>query len=448
MRTTTSGFICRACLAAALVSACAASHAFGQTNLITNGDFSANASGYTTFPGYDSGSNPAGPTGWTLTTTTGQFGVNGVGTVTTVFFNNAPAPFVSTSGRTVSDFLFAQGAGGVASQSVVTTSGHIYGVTFDAAPRNDGEAGDWTVQVGGTTDFDTGTFGPTGAPQWKGFGVSFVGGGGSTAISFTATNAQQDLANVNVADISGVWKGGVSGNLGGPDTNFADGTVNFATAASLSNTLYFNDLDGIGLTPQHTNLTTVAGGVSAGTLQFNNSAVNYTLTSADSTGVTGSTALVKLGTGTLTISGTNTYFGTTTVSGGTLEFVTETSLYNNQQPSSSNPFGIPWSEAQIIVNSGATLAFAVGGSGQFTVSDIQTLSGLGSGGGGFLNGSILGLETSNAAGGNFTYSSRHHQHQWRQQCSRPREAGREYVDSLRRQHVFRRDDDQRRHAQH
>ncbi len=100
---------------------------------------------------------------------------------------------------------------------------------------------------------------------------------------------------------------------------------------------------------------------------------------------------------TLLLSGANTYSGPTTVTAGTLEFVNETSLYNDTPAS--------WTAANIIVDSGATLALAVGGSGQFTAADVQAISALGTAGGGFLSGSTLALDTGSAAGGSFTYGN-------------------------------------------
>ncbi len=130
-----------------------------------------------------------------------------------------------------------------------------------------------------------------------------------------------------------------------------------------------------------------------------------TLTEAGSIGFTASNGITKAGAGNLTLSGTNMYLGTTTVSGGTLEFVNEASLYNNQQ---GFGFGGTWTGSFITVNSGTTLAFGVGGSGQFTAGDIQNLlssSGLGGSSGGFLSGSSIGLDASGASGATFTYGN-------------------------------------------
>jgi len=113
--------------------------------------------------------------------------------------------------------------------------------------------------------------------------------------------------------------------------------------------------------------------------------------------ISGTASLTKTGAGTLTLSGTNTYNGATTITGGILEFAKEVSLYNNTTAS--------WTATNIVVQSGATAAFNVGGTGEFTSADIDILKGLSaSATTGFESGSFLGLDTTNA-GGTFTYNS-------------------------------------------
>ncbi|MEI6603660.1 MAG: autotransporter-associated beta strand repeat-containing protein [Verrucomicrobiota bacterium] len=123
----------------------------------------------------------------------------------------------------------------------------------------------------------------------------------------------------------------------------------------------------------------------SGTLAFNR---NGPLTqSADFGAISGAGGITQVGTGTTILSAINTYTGSTAITSGVLKFATQTSLYNNV---SSN-----WNATNISVGNGATALFNVGGTGEFTLSDINTLKGLGSATGGFISGSILGLDTTN-----------------------------------------------------
>jgi len=109
----------------------------------------------------------------------------------------------------------------------------------------------------------------------------------------------------------------------------------------------------------------------------------------------GAVAFNKTTSGTLYMDGVNSYTGPTTVTSGTLQFLLETALYNNTPAS--------WTDTSIIVSSGATAAFNVGGTGEFTASDVDVIKSLGTATGGFQDGSTIGLDTTNAAGGSFTY---------------------------------------------
>ena len=120
--------------------------------------------------------------------------------------------------------------------------------------------------------------------------------------------------------------------------------------------------------------------------------------------------LTVAGTGTVILSAANTYDGITTVSGGTLQFAKQVSLYNNTTAS--------WTAANLVVASGATAAFNVGGTGEFTSANIATLAVLGTSSGGFVNGSFIGLDTTNASGRQFpppTLALSHAEHQRRRQ---------------------------------
>jgi fibronectin-binding autotransporter adhesin len=93
------------------------------------------------------------------------------------------------------------------------------------------------------------------------------------------------------------------------------------------------------------------------------------------------------------LSGNNTYTGTTTVAAGNLQFAKPASLYNDTPAS--------WTAGNISVESAATLSFKVGGVG-FDSSDLDALLAMGSASGGFKNGAIAGIDTSN---GDFTYAT-------------------------------------------
>ena len=89
--------------------------ATAQGNMVRNGDFSANASVYTSFPGNSLPPNPATATDWKISYTAngkagGQAGINGpdTGFYSNPGPRNSPEPFAPTSTAGVRDFLFMQ----------------------------------------------------------------------------------------------------------------------------------------------------------------------------------------------------------------------------------------------------------------------------------------------------------------------------------------------------
>jgi fibronectin-binding autotransporter adhesin len=107
--------------------------------------------------------------------------------------------------------------------------------------------------------------------------------------------------------------------------------------------------------------------------------------------------LTKNGLNTLTLSGANSYTGPTTIGNGTLTFTRPVALYGAAAGS--------WTEANLIVDAGATAGFRVGGAEGFTATDITLLASLGTGTTvtGFRSGSRIGIDTTDA-GGSFTFS--------------------------------------------
>jgi autotransporter-associated beta strand protein len=164
------------------------------------------------------------------------------------------------------------------------------------------------------------------------------------------------------------------------------------------------------ITNNSTGLVTILGNITTGNV--NNG--RFEMTGTGDTRVNGTMGggsapwyLNKTGSGTLTLANAVTPGAASrpyVVQAGTLQFAVRSAL--------SNATTGNWTAAKIVVASGATLAFNVGGANEFTTSDITTLlTNLAAStattvsattGNGMNAGSILGFDTTNASGGNFT----------------------------------------------
>ncbi len=175
-----------------------------------------------------------------------------------------------------------------------------------------------TGVYGGVGQYSVGYFTASGASQ------AFTNGtnDGTTMPAMTAMQLR-DVTNIGYWNGLGgsFWDGNTTANF---CTNvysapLANGT--FAAAAALVPNVYFGDYyyNGSGTVAVAQNSVTVgAGGVSAAAVNFTNNSVPYTISSADSAGITGATAVNVVGGGMVTFVGTNTYTGATTISSGTL----------------------------------------------------------------------------------------------------------------------------------
>jgi autotransporter-associated beta strand protein len=144
-------------------------------------------------------------------------------------------------------------------------------------------------------------------------------------------------------------------------------------------------------------LGTATGGFKNGSsigLNTANSDFTYAGNISNPAGGANSLGLVKIGGKKLTLSGTNTYTGPTTVDSGTLHFANPAAFYNHAYAS--------WTEANLTVK--AIAMFSVGGPGEFTAADIdQVVSLTTSAPGGFQFGSTLAFDTTGAVSGVFAY---------------------------------------------
>ena len=202
-------------------------------------------------------------------------------------------------------------------------------------------------------------------------------GSGTTTLSGANTygaTTEIDGGTLSVSNVSG----STSNNLGSATGSvqfggngvlaYTGGNVTYTRGFSVISAGESGELD---VTNSATTLTVggtygIQGG-NGGTFIFGG-AGNVVVTSPIQNGVGTPLAIVKNGTGTTTLSdapGSAFYTGTTTVNSGTLEFGQETALYNATTSQ--------WTNSNITVANGAVFALAVGGTGQFTTSDLTTL---------------------------------------------------------------------------
>ena len=213
----------------------------------------------------------------------------------------------------------------------------------------------------------------------NGVGTSTLTKAGTGTLALSGVNTYTGSTFIN----AGTLQLGAAGVIPDVSNVTAAGTLDLNAFSET-----FGALSGTGT------VDSVSGGTPTITVGSGNGSGSFTGTIKNTAGTVN---LAKSGTGTETLGGTNSYSGTTTVNAGTLLFSKKVSLYNNTPAN--------WTDTKLIVNSGGTLAFGVGGPGEFAGSDIQTFAALGTASGGFKSGSSIGLDTTNFPGGILTYAT-------------------------------------------
>ena len=255
--------------------------------------------------------------------------------------------------------------------------------------------GDETVQFGADATITGITFANT--------GTTLLDSSSSTARTLTITTGitvNSGAGGVTIGDSTNTLNVALSQSTNTFTLNGAT-SLTFLNQVNITNTGAANNtftLNGAGNTVTFNGLALNAGNKVGRVVAINGSA-NVVITGAVADGGSTAATFTYSGTGKLMLSGANTYTGVTNVSSGMMQFAKETSLYNGTTAS--------WTAANLIVASGATVAFNVGGSGEFTTGDVTTLitnidRAVSSNG--LKSGSFLGFDTTNAAGGSFTIS--------------------------------------------
>ena len=194
-----------------------------------------------------------------------------------------------------------------------------------------------------------------------------------------------------------------SGVIGGTNANEQNLSLvkNGFGTLTLSGNNNYSGSTFIGSGPLQIGAGGASGSLGAGAVTNNGSLiVNRNNDYALSNNISGTGSFEQAGTGRTILSGTNTYDGTTTVGAGTLQFATLASIYNGATAE--------WTKDNITVRSNAAVIFNVGGAGEFTQLQINTLmANLGGtvNSNGLMGGSSLGFDTANAAGGNFAITN-------------------------------------------
>jgi autotransporter-associated beta strand protein len=229
---------------------------------------------------------------------------------------------------------------------------------------------------------------------------------GGTNTSGVTTFSGNILSASNINSVYRNGQGAISG------TNYVTVQANYAlTSATGGTTVFSGNINDTGDATTVTRIT-VNQVRNSPNLDFD---VNGVPDTGRATGLNANEYVGTASQGTVVLSGTNTFAGSIDVRGGTLQIAKPSALYNGDI-SAWNPFvdttvaaNANVTPSGINVVSGATLAVNVGGPGEFTAANVDSIldnTNLGaSAATGLQNGSNFGFDTTNAVGNNFAYGT-------------------------------------------
>ena len=329
---------------------------------------------------------------------------SGVRPAMVTFTNNTTPYTFSGGGISALAIIALNGSGSVTFNSANTYSG---GTTINAGvltAGNNTALGTGIVSVGasGTVNF------MTAAPSIGGLGGAgsivlgsaagqvytnlTVNNGGNNSFSGVISESAPGLGSLNMTGFGTLTLLGANTYSGA--TTISGGTLALGNSLALQQSTL--DTSGSGVLSLGSLAAVTLGGLAGpGTLALSNAASaavaltvgNNNANTTYSGMLQGSGSLSKVGNGTLLLSGSNSYTGSTAVNAGTLQAAGTAAVPGYATPGT------------ITVGSGAVLAVSAGGGG-WAAADISTL--LSSNGSGFASGSSLGIDTS---GGSLSYNS-------------------------------------------
>ena len=293
--------------------------------------------------------------------------LDGTGSVGAVTVGNGLGGVVTngnggTSALTLSSLTFS----GVGTATV--NSGGSAGLVVTGAMSTSGVDGQVTVNASGS--FVTGTnnlisYGSFASPDINDFTLGTVTGASPRASKSLVLNGNNVALALGASESvvwsgtgTGLWQTGVTGSVGA-NSNWALEASQTPTDFWAADNALFNDTVTVsGSTYAPGALVTIAGGnVSPTTAVFTNSAIDYTITSGDGSGIAGG-SVTKNGSGSLTLTTSNSYSAGTTLNAGLLNV-------NNASALGSG----------VVTITGGTLGNSSGAAVTLTTNNLQTWSG-------------------------------------------------------------------------